>query len=85
MNITTEYGLRIFNDTTGDYIEIRPDSDALGLIEIRSVSGSVLEARLVIDPAMAHAIAEGIAKVAELNRPKPSALERFDLAAHHAR
>jgi len=33
-NFSIERSYRIYNDTTGAYIEVRPDRDGLGLIEI---------------------------------------------------
>ena len=40
---------RIYNDDTGEYIEVRPDGDSLGLIEIASYdSNGEQEARLTM-------------------------------------
>jgi hypothetical protein len=37
MGISLEKHLRIYNDDCGSYIEIRPDSDGLGLLELNHV------------------------------------------------
>jgi hypothetical protein len=33
-NFSVEKFLRIYNDETGDYVEVREDRDSLGLVEI---------------------------------------------------
>ena len=38
MNYSLETSYQIWNDSTGERIEVSPDRDALGLVEIRSIT-----------------------------------------------
>jgi hypothetical protein len=38
---TVEKSIRIYDDVTGDYIHVGPDSDGLNLVTIRSVDQSL--------------------------------------------
>ena len=57
---------RIYDDTTGDYLEIGPDSDALDLVEIRAVHTNPLDnrpeitQRIVIHPDSLDLVIEAL-------------------------
>jgi hypothetical protein len=50
MKKSLEISARVYNDDTGEYIEVRPDSDGLGLFEIRQVhsDGKTVAGRITI-------------------------------------
>lgn len=50
-DITVEWVMQVWSDKTGCRVEIGPDSDSLGLIEMRSVDGNgKITARLTFTP-----------------------------------
>lgn len=68
MPLTTEYGCRIYNDVSGDYLSVAPDKDGLGLIEIESFAGDVKpEGRLVMNHENARKLAMVLNRVLDLN------------------
>lgn len=70
MNVSLDTFRRVYDDTTGHYIEVGPDADALGLVEIRTETtkenaeywGAV---RLAIPPEIALQLAEALKRCAE--------------------
>jgi hypothetical protein len=56
---------RIYNDQHGDYIQIGPDADALGLVEIRSYTrDGKLETSMVFAPEQITLLCQALAKAA---------------------
>ena len=47
----------------GDRIEVGPDRDGLGLIEIRSFDGSKLETAILLDKELAKQVSECLLRV----------------------
>ena len=62
---SVEKFFRVYNDKTGDYIEVCPDADGLGLIEIRQCNrnGGIGE-RITLEAECAALIAEGLRQAA---------------------
>ncbi len=61
MDYTLETKKEIWNDKTGEYIEIGPDRDALGLIEIRSYTNDdKCAARLTFSKEQIKLVAQAI-------------------------
>ena len=48
MKYSTEMVMQVWNDDTGERVEIGPDRDSLGLVEIRSYEGRELNASIRI-------------------------------------
>lgn len=61
MRISVEHIIRIFDDDTGESIEVGPDSDGLDLIEIRrqSKDGKVTQ-NLILHPDEVKHVAEAL-------------------------
>ncbi len=58
----------VYDDKSGDYIEIRPDADALGLVEIKSmiyVRNNLEEGRMTFTPEQALLVAEAMKELAQ--------------------
>jgi hypothetical protein len=70
VKITTEYGLRLYDDESGDYLALSPNVDGAGLYEIRSVAQGQTEGTLVLNGEQVDALIEGLKKLRELNTPK---------------
>lgn len=71
MKLTTKYSLRIYDDDSGDYIEIRPNGDGVpGLIDIAMVAQGRTEGSLVMTDEQADALIDGLKRFKELNGPK---------------
>lgn len=62
MRITTEVFRRVYNDDNGEYIEIRPDRDSLGLVEIQDPDG---DRRMSFPPEVARAVAKAMLLLAD--------------------
>jgi hypothetical protein len=62
---TLENFYRVYDDKTGFYWEIRPDSDGLGLVEIAYYEENrVFKKDIIMPPAVAFLVAEAVMKVA---------------------
>lgn len=67
-----ERHFRVYNDSTGEYIEIRPDADGLDLVELNGfASDGKKTSSLTIEPAAAVLLADALTLLA--NRLLPSA------------
>lgn len=61
----TETHFRTYNNKTGEYYEVRPDTD-LGLISIRSMNSTGAQREAIsFSPAVAEHIQESLAKLIE--------------------
>ena len=61
---TLEFAIRVYNDTSGDYVYVGPDADGLGLIEIRYVEDEyIIHSRIRMPREQARLVAEAINKV----------------------
>ena len=69
MAFTTETLLRIYDDETGEYIQIAPDGDSLGLVEI--TCSEVKDLRLTMHPIQARQVSEAIIKFMQNNAINP--------------
>jgi aminopeptidase N len=62
-----EHHMRVYDDMTGDYVEIRPDADGLNLIEINGFdSGGMKTSGLTVFPEAARLIAQALTQVANV-------------------
>jgi len=61
-DFSTECRYRVYNDSCGDYVEVRPDADSRTLVEIGS---SEVEDRIVMIPAQACQVAYAMLRMAE--------------------
>jgi hypothetical protein len=62
---TVETVVQVWNDKTGDRVDVCPDCDALGLVEVRQVHGDGrISSRVTMTPAQALLVAGAITKVA---------------------
>ncbi len=70
MAYSAETFIRIYDDKTGEHVQVGPDADGLDCVEIsqREQSGKI-EARITIQPEQALLLAKAIL---ELYAPKPS-------------
>lgn len=57
---STELGIRIYDNTVGDYVYVGPDSDNLGLVEIKHSEDA---SGVVIPKEQALLVAEAIFKL----------------------
>lgn len=62
---STEIVHRVFNDKTGDLIEVGPDADTGDLLEIRQIEQGKIAARIVGEPEQLRQVAEAILKLTE--------------------
>jgi len=63
-NYSLETFQRIYNDQNGEYIQIGPDADALGLVQIRSYRrNGELEGHMTFTPEQATLLAQALANV----------------------
>ena len=64
---STEIVHRVYNDTTGEYIEVGPDADGINHIEIRfvDVNGKIGN-RLCGPPEQMRLVAEALLKLTEM-------------------
>lgn len=71
---TVENVRRIYDDTTGDYVEVKPDADGLDLVEIRSMNGNEKEeyGRLTLLPDQARLVAKALNLLANELDPQPA-------------
>jgi hypothetical protein len=64
-SFSTEIIHRVYDDKTGDHIEVGPDHDTGDLLEIRQVDGGKLCARVVGYPKQMRALAISILALTE--------------------
>ena len=57
MPYTLEKLYRIYNDTSGDYIEVSPDGDSLGLVEIKQMELGKQAGCVMLSPEQAKILA----------------------------
>lgn len=71
MKFTLEILREVWDDESGDHIEIGPDRDGLGCIEIRyKDKNGKIEERMTFHPEMARLVAQAVLKCAdELGTP----------------
>lgn len=62
---STEIVHRVFNDKTGDLIEVGPDADTGDLLEIRQIEQGKIAARIVGEPEQLRQVASAILKLTE--------------------
>ena len=67
---STEVVHKIFNDSTGEYIEVGPDADTGDLLEIRQVEGGTTYARIVGQPEQLRLVALAILELVGKEGPK---------------
>lgn len=60
---TLEFAIRVYNDTSGDYVYVGPDVDGLDLIEIRYVENEKIHSGIYMPKEQARLVAEAINKV----------------------
>lgn len=60
MTYSVEKLVRIYNDDTGDYYEIREDRDGLGLVELVAVSGGKECGSFTLEPEAAQLFCESL-------------------------
>lgn len=70
MKLTTEYSIRLYDDDSGDYMELRPNIEGCGLYEVRAVAQGQTEGRLVLTDEQVDALIDGLKRLKELNAPK---------------
>ena len=64
MSFSTETVIQVWNDEHGDRVEVGPDRDGLGLVEIRSYTDdNQIGSRITLAPEQAVLIAEAILKL----------------------
>lgn len=57
---------RVYDDDTGEHIEVGPDADTGDLLEIRQVEGGKTVARVVGKPEQLRLVAETILQATEM-------------------
>lgn len=62
MTYSLERIMRVYNDDTGDYVEVREDADGLGLVEIRQSENG---ARVVMTVDQALMLRDAVTGVCE--------------------
>ena len=55
--------IRVYDDSTGNYIQIGPDANSLGLVELREFEGGKERARLTMPARKASLVADAICNV----------------------
>jgi hypothetical protein len=70
MKLTTEYSIRIFDNVSGDCIQLTPNCEGSGLFEIRSIAEGQTVGCLALTPEQADAVVDGIKRLKELNAQK---------------
>lgn len=64
MSFSAETVIQVWNDEHGDRVEVGPDRDGLGLVEIRSYTDdNQIGSRITLAPEQAVLIAEAILKL----------------------
>jgi hypothetical protein len=56
---------RVYNDETGEHIEVGPDADTGDLLEIRQIEGGKIIGRIVGQPEQMRLVAEALLKATE--------------------
>ena len=72
-----ETKFEIWNDDTGEHVEVGPDRDGIDMVEIRLENDKgKIDGRMSFDPEEALLVAEAIKKAAEdiISKRKPSDL-----------
>lgn len=72
MPTTTEFGCRIYNDATGDYVSIQHDSEC-DLFTIEANNNGETEGRVVLTRELARKAVHGLSRVIDLNTVAKSA------------
>jgi hypothetical protein len=71
MGYTVEQSYRIYDDKTGDYIEVRPTADGIeGLFDIKCVDGGKEFARFTVNLMQMNSLAEILRKICLDNTPR---------------
>lgn len=60
MTVSTEINAKVFNDNSGDYVEIGPDPDALGLYQLTKVEKGGPSICMILEWEVAEAVADAI-------------------------
>lgn len=64
MNYSLETSYQIWNESTGERIEVSPDRDALGLVEIRSLTDdSKVTSNIVINKEQVRLLIQALNKM----------------------
>lgn len=67
--VSTEVVRRVFDDNEGVFIEVGPDCDGLGCVEVRTTNKECQdyfgEAKLTMSPAIARLLGEALIKAAD--------------------
>lgn len=63
MEFSVEPSFKIYNDHTGDYIEVCPDDDGIGCVEVRLWEKGIVE-RMIFAPKQAELVADSMIKIA---------------------
>lgn len=66
MRTSTEFRARVYNDTTGDYVEIGHDYDGLGLCRIDRIENHHEPVTMIVEWEVVEEIARAICKLLEL-------------------
>ena len=56
---------KIYDDSTGEHIEVCPDADSGDLIDIRQIEGGKIVARITGEPEQMRLVAQAILKLTE--------------------
>lgn len=66
MNYSLETSYQIWDDSTGERIEVSPDRDALGLVEIRSLTNdSKVASSIVLNGEQVRLLIQALVKMQE--------------------
>lgn len=66
-NYSLEKSYKIYNDSTGEYIEVCPDADGLDLVEIRFVlEDGTINTRITMSPEQAELVATALGRMRDL-------------------
>ena len=64
---TIENHVRIYDDKNGDFIQVKPDADGLGLVEISRSCDGKMENNICVSPEEALLLAKAIIQCVETN------------------
>ncbi len=67
---STEMELKVYNDGTGDYVQVGIDADSLDLVEIRRVELGKERGRIVMEPTEAFQVYAALGKYLNLVYPE---------------
>lgn len=68
MGFSVETNVRIYNDDTGDYICVMPDSDSVGLVELIQYSNGKRAGSILLCPNEAVLLKEALDIVLQSNK-----------------